>query len=93
MRELIEGAKTSSGGDKVFTLVDTFTMAVTLFTAARPPGAVLLCGEEGGMQRALLCSYDWTTSTLCRETVLRMESTVIDKMQSMPRVRLGLRRE
>ena len=32
----------------------------------------LLCGSEGGMQRAVMCSYDWTTSTLYRETVLRM---------------------
>ena len=92
VKKLIAEAKKSEGGDTIFTLVDTYTMTVTLFSAARPPGAVLLCGEEGGMQRAVLCSYDWKTSTLYRETVLRMETTIVDKMQYMPRVRLGLRR-
>ena len=91
--ERIQRAKSRDGSEQVFTLVDTGTMTVTLFSAARPPVAMLLCGEEGGMQRALLCSYDWRTSTLYRETVLRVETTVSDKMQYMPRVRLGLRRE
>lgn len=91
--KLIKKASSSEDGNVVFTLVDTYTMTVTLFSAARPPVAILLCGAEGGMQRAVLCSYDWRTSTLYRETVLRMESTVQDKMQYMPRVRLGLRRK
>lgn len=93
VKKLIEKASFSDDGNRVFTLIDTYTMTVTLFSAARPPGAMLLCGEEGGMQRAVLCSYDWRTSTLYRETVLRMESTIQDKMHYMPRVRLGLRRE
>lgn len=93
VKKLIEKASSSDDGNRVFTLIDTYTMTVTLFSATRPPGAILLCGEEGGMQRAVLCSYDWRTSTLYRETVLRMESTIQDKMQYMPRVRLGLRRE
>ncbi|KAL8780987.1 MAG: hypothetical protein Q9194_000589 [Teloschistes cf. exilis] len=66
--------RSGASEDKVFTLVDTYTMTVTLFTAVKPPVAVLCCGGEGGMQRALLCSYDWTDSTLYRETVLRMET-------------------
>ena len=68
-------------------------MTVTLFEAVRPPVAVVLCGEEGGMQRALLCSEDWTTGTLYRETVLRMETRVWDKTDTLARVRLGLKRE
>ncbi|CDM35060.1 unnamed protein product [Penicillium roqueforti FM164] len=46
---------------KVFTLVDMFTMTVTLFQAVRPPVSLLLCGSEGGMHRGLLCSCDWPT--------------------------------
>lgn len=81
------------GAERIFTLVDTNTLTVTLFSAVRPPVAVVLCGEEGGMQRALLCSYDWSTQTLFRESVLRMETLVLEKMARVGRVRLGLRRE
>ena len=94
VKKLVEGAESSSHRDKkVFTLVDTYTMTVTLFEVVRPPIAVVICGAEGGMQRALLCSEDWTTSTLYRETVLRMETRVWDKMDTLARIRLGLKRE
>ena len=76
--------------EKIFTLVDTSTMTVTLFSAVKPPVAVLICGEEGGMQRALLCSYEWTNNTFYRETVLRMETRVFWRMSPIARVRLGL---
>ena len=58
IRALVErAAQTSTERQKkVFTLVDTYAMTVTLFEAVRSPVAVVLCGEEGGMQRALLCS-------------------------------------
>jgi len=65
---------------------------VTLFEAERPPIVALLCGSEGGMQRGVMCSYDWTTQTLYRETVLRMETKVLEKMSRIGRVRFGLRR-
>ena len=81
------------GTERIFTLVDTNTLTVTLFSAVRPPVAVVLCGEEGGMQRALLCSYDWSTQTLYRESVLRMETLVLEQMARVGRLRLGLRRE
>ena len=80
------------GEEKIFTLVDTSTQSVTMFAAVRPPVAVVLCGEEGGMQRALLCSYEWTTQTLYRETVLRMETPVLDNMSRLGRFRFGMRR-
>lgn len=79
-----------SEDERIFTLVDTYTLTVTLFEAARPPVAVVMCGEEGGMQRALLCSYDWSTQTLFRESVLRMETIVLEQMARVGRVRLGL---
>lgn len=77
---------------KFFTLVDTNTMTVTLFEAVRPPSVALLCGSEGGMQRAVLCSYDWTSQTLYRESVLRMETRVLEKMSRVGKLRLGLKR-
>lgn len=42
------------------------------------------------MQRALLCSYNWTNNTLYRETVLRMETRAYWKMSPVARVRLSL---
>lgn len=80
------------GEEKIFTLVDTYTMTVTMFAAVRPPVAVVLCGQEGGMQRALLCSYDHKTQTLYRETVLRMETPVLEAMSRLGRFRFGLDR-
>lgn len=80
------------GAEKVFTLVDTNLMTVTLFTAVRPPVALVLCGSEGGMQRGLLCSYDWKTQTLYKESVLRVDTMVLEKMSRVDRFRLGLRR-
>ena len=93
IKELVKKAnKSSISGLKIFTLVDTYTMTVTLFQAVRPPVAVVLAGAEGGMQRALLCSYNLSTGALCRETVLRMETRVRDKMDALCRLRIGLSR-
>ena len=98
VEKLIEEAEDGISADndqqqntRIFTLVDTYTMTVTLFEARRPPIAVIVCGAEGGMQRALLCSEDWRTGIMYRETVLRMETRVWDKMDTLPRIRLGLK--
>ncbi|OCK93997.1 uncharacterized protein K441DRAFT_563805 [Cenococcum geophilum 1.58] len=82
----------STGESQIFMLVDTHVMEVTLFAAERPPIAFLLGGSEGGMARAIGVSLDWTTNTLYRECVLRMDSTVGDIMGPVRRVRIGLRR-
>ncbi|KAK4180188.1 putative 3-hydroxyisobutyrate dehydrogenase [Triangularia setosa] len=92
-RRLVEEAKRAGPGDmRVFTLVDTYSMTATLFQARRPPEALLICGSEGGMQRALGCSFEWTTQTFYKETVLRLETRVLDKMDRIRRVRLGIKR-
>jgi hypothetical protein len=93
VRAMVDRAKNSSfGEEKIFTLVDTNTMTVTMFSAVRPPVAVLLCGQEGGMQRAVMCSYDSSTQTLYREAVLRMETPIQQKMSRVGRFRFGFHR-
>jgi hypothetical protein len=88
VQAMVEQARNSAyGAMKVFTLVDTYTLTVTMFLA------VLLCGREGGMQRAVMCSYDWSTQTLYRETVLRMETPVLERMFRVNRFRFGLQRK
>ena len=67
-------------------------MEVTLFEAVRPPTCLFLCASEGGMQRAIACSYDFTTQTMYRETVIRMGSTVRNRMFFVPRFRIGIRK-
>ena len=92
VRGLVERARTTDyGGQKVFTLIDTYTLTVTLFSAQRPPVAVLVCGSEGGMQRAIMCSYDAKTQTLYRESVLRMETVILEKMFRVSRFQFGFR--
>jgi hypothetical protein len=76
---------------QLFTVIDTFSMTATLFKARRPPVTLIVGGSEGGMQRALACSYDIATGTLYRETVLRVPSQLVDRMHSLPRIRLGLK--
>lgn len=67
-------------------------MELTLFEAVRPPTCVFLCAVEGGMRRAIACSYDWTTQTMYRETVLRMQTPTLNRMDRCPRVRMGIQR-
>jgi hypothetical protein len=74
---------------RIFTIVDTFTMTVTLIEAVRPPVMALLCASEGGSQRAVMCSYDWKTQTLYKETVMRMETQVLERMPRIGRVNFG----
>ncbi|GAP91995.1 putative 3-hydroxyisobutyrate dehydrogenase protein [Rosellinia necatrix] len=63
-------------GHRLFTLVDTGEMTVSIFSAERPPTVALLCGREGGMLRAVLCSWDFRNNCLFKETVIRMPTSV-----------------
>lgn len=78
---------------ETFTLIDTFTLTATAFQAERLPVAAIICGQEGGMQRALLCSYDPVSRAFCKETVLRMKTTCLERMPRMDRFRFAMRRE
>ena len=92
--QLVESAQYAKPGDqRVFTIVDTGTMQVTLIQAKRPPIAFLITGEEGGMQRAIGVSYDWETATCYRETVMRMETPMVENMARVGRLRFGLKRK
>jgi hypothetical protein len=83
---------TIAGERRIFTLVDTCTMTVTMIEAERPPVAVIVCGAEGGMQRAVLCSYHSATHTFIREGVLRMETRVLSRMTRVARLRFCFQR-
>ena len=63
-------------GHKVFTMVDTGRLTISIFTAEKPPTVALLCGKEGGMLRAVLCSWDFRNDCLYKEAVMRMPSEV-----------------
>ncbi|KAH9905046.1 hypothetical protein F4778DRAFT_731692 [Xylariomycetidae sp. FL2044] len=80
-----------SGGLTLFTLIDTYAMTATAFYAARPPTTVIVCGHEGGMQRAVLCSYNWWSGTFVRESVIRVRTMVLDRMFRVDRFRFALR--
>jgi hypothetical protein len=76
--------------DRLFTLVDTYSMTAMLFRAVHPPSVALICGHEGGMRRALLCSYDYMTQTFHRETVVRMPTKVLDRMDRIDKFRFSM---
>ncbi|RBR24596.1 uncharacterized protein FIESC28_02529 [Fusarium coffeatum] len=93
IRMKVETAKQARPGDvRIFTLVDTYNMELTLFEAVRPPVTLMFCATEGGMQRAIGCSYEWETQTMFRETVLRMPTTALNRMDRVPRFRMGIQR-
>ena len=92
--EKVERAKRAKPGElRTFTLVDTYNMEITLFEAVRPPTALFICGNEGGMQRAVACSYDWPTQTFHRETVLRLPTETLNRMHRVPRFKIGIVRK
>ncbi|KAI0809859.1 hypothetical protein GGR55DRAFT_646990 [Xylaria sp. FL0064] len=94
-KQLNHGAKDGAGGvvrEEVFTLIDTYAMTATAFSATRPPTAVVVCGHEGGMQRAVLCSYDWQEQKFIREAVIRVKTLVLDRMFRIDRFRFALGR-
>lgn len=65
-------------GHHLFTLVDMGDLSVSIFSAERPPTVALLCGREGGMVRAALCSWRFENDCLYKETVMRFSSTVYE---------------
>jgi len=70
-------------GHTMFTLVDTGSMTVTLFSARLPPSVALICGKEGGMLRTLLCSYDIRSRAYIKQSVIRMETPTLDQSHLM----------
>ena len=54
---------------------------------------IMLCGREGGMLRAVLCSWRFGNDCLYKETVVRMQSDVYEsaKAKSWLKVCLGTR--
>ncbi|KAF1917911.1 hypothetical protein BDU57DRAFT_555651 [Ampelomyces quisqualis] len=92
--DMVQRGKTAGPGEqRIFTLVDTGNMTATLFQAERPPVCFLMAGAEGGMRRIIGCSYDWSTATFYRETVLRIETKFEDSMKRISRVKIGFKRK
>lgn len=65
-------------GHRLFTLVDLGDLTVSIFSAERPPTVALLAAREGGMLRAVLCSWRFENDCLFKETVMRMPSSVYE---------------
>lgn len=77
-------------GHRLFTLVDTGALTVSILLAERPPTVALLCGREGGMVRAVLCSWRFENDCLYKETVVRMPSTVYESATAKDWLKLCL---
>lgn len=77
-------------GHRLFTLVDTGSLTVSVFSARRPPSVALVCGREGGMLRAVLCHYERSDNCLYKETVLRMDSVTLNQAKGLSWVKVGL---
>jgi hypothetical protein len=67
-------------GHRLFTLVDTGNLTVSIFQAVDPPTVALLAGLEGGMMRVVLCSWDLHHDCLVKESVVRLPSKLLDRV-------------
>ncbi|KAK5146924.1 hypothetical protein BJ546DRAFT_1064284 [Cryomyces antarcticus] len=77
-------------GHRLFTLVDTGALTVSIFSAVRPPSVALLCGREGGMLRTVLCHYERSNNCLYKETVARTDSMTLNQAKVLSWVKLSL---
>ena len=76
-------------GHRLFTLVDTGNLTVSIFQAERPPSVALICGAEGGALRAVLCSWRFDTDCLYKETVIRVSSSTWHQTQPVGWVKVS----
>jgi hypothetical protein len=76
---------------RLFTLIDTGDLTVSIIQAVNPPTVALICGREGGMLRALLCHWDFVSNTLYRETVMRMSSECLNMAKTKSWLKISLR--
>jgi hypothetical protein len=74
----------------LFTLVDIGSLSVSVFSAERPPTVALICGREGGMLRAVLCSWRSKNDSLYKESVVRMPSDVDDAASAKGWLKISL---
>ncbi|CAG9974886.1 unnamed protein product [Clonostachys byssicola] len=58
---------------QIFTIVDTTTLTMTVVRCTAPPVFIVVCGQAGGTDRALLCSFNCKTGSYHREKVLRVD--------------------
>ncbi|MCJ1481285.1 hypothetical protein MMC06_001442 [Schaereria dolodes] len=80
-------------GHRFFTLVDTGTLTVSIFSAIRPPSVALICGREGGLLRTVLCHYERSNNCLYKETVMRMDSMTLNQAKQLSWIKLSLGKE
>jgi hypothetical protein len=73
----------------MYTLIDTYSSTMYYFRAERPPTVCIFTGREGGLGRFVLCSEKCKENELHKETVLRMPTEIIQKMELCGWVALG----
>ena len=75
---------------RIFTLVDTGNLTVSIFQARKPPTVALVCGAEGGMLRAVLCSWRFANDCLYKETVIRVQTSTWEQTKLAGWLKLSL---
>ena len=75
---------------RIFTLVDTNKLTVSIFSAQRPPTVALICGSEGGMLRTILCSWRFSSDCLFKEAVIRMPHDMLELAKAKSWLKLSL---
>ena len=78
------------GNSRLFTLINTQSQTATTFKDLQPPSLVFVGASEQGVLRALLCSYDLASRSSMKESVIRLESTALESMQSLDRSRFSI---
>ena len=77
-------------GHRLYTLVDTGSLTVSIFSAVRPPSVALIAGREGGMLRTVLCHYERSDNCLYKETVVRMDSMTLNQAKTLSWIKVSM---
>ena len=73
-----------------YTILDTVTMTANVIRTHERPTLVAVAGKQGGYLRTMLCSFNTTTQSFCRQKVLRMESSITQRMSRMDPAKIML---
>ncbi|KAL9634618.1 MAG: hypothetical protein Q9164_003987 [Protoblastenia rupestris] len=77
-------------GRRVFVLLDTGALTVSVFSAVRPPFVALIAGRESGMLRSALCYYERLNNCLYKKSVMRIDGITLDQAKTPSWIKLNL---
>ena len=77
-------------GHRLYTRVDTGKLSFNDFSVRTPPTAVLLCGREGDILKAVWCHYELSGKAWDKVTMVTRNSALLHQTKCLGWVMVGL---